>query len=294
MNGFRNLDPAWRAILLAATPIYLLANIYLLILGETTAVVLLFAYATFMLMLAWLTRRITEPFAVEGQKPSEGKAKLWAQLGVILAVILLTGVYSQAIPVWSSMVAWFRELGESTLPAEWFGGPGNVVANPVQYFVIPFLLLLLLGARPRELGFAKGHKSWLVSLVWLALPFVLMVGLMVTGNLGPQAFIRRIISNTFQNGFFEEFLFRGALQTRLNYFLAAPWTLATQALVFGLWHLRANTVAMDGNLLAGLALCLVSQTVSGFVFGYIFLRTRNLLAPTVAHVAMNVLGQSFG
>jgi hypothetical protein len=89
--------------------------------------------------------------------------------------------------------------------------PGNVVANPLQYFVIPFLLLLLLGARPRELGFRKGNKAGRVSLLWLALPLVVWVGLLVTGNLAPQALVRRIISNTFQNGFFEEFLFRGAL-----------------------------------------------------------------------------------
>jgi membrane protease YdiL (CAAX protease family) len=292
MNKYLPLDPAWRLILLIAVPVYLLANIYLVSLGEVTGVLLRSGYTFYMLLLLWLTKRITEPLVVGETMPSENKPRLRAQLAVILAVILLTGLHSESIPLWSNMAAWFRALGDSTLPAEWFGGPGNVVSNPVQYFVIPILLLLLLGARPRELGFRRGNKSMQVSLLWLAVPAVVLIGLLVTGNLAPQALVRRIVSNTFQNGFFEEFLFRGALQTRLSYFLITPWTLASQALIFGLWHLQANTMAMNGNLLAGLALCLVSQTVTGFVFGYILLRTRNLLAPTVAHVAMNVMGQS--
>jgi membrane protease YdiL (CAAX protease family) len=51
---------------------------------------------------------------------------------------------------------------------------------------------------------------------------------------------------------------------------------------------------MDGNVLAGLAVCIVMQTVLGFVFGYVFHRTRNLVAPSLVHVASNVLGQMFG
>jgi hypothetical protein len=223
MNMVQQIDPAWRPILLVAIPIYLLANFYLLILGET-GVILRFAFTFYLFVLVWLTKRITEPFSAEESKGSENTGRLWAQLAVILTIILLTGFHSEAIPVWSDMVARFRALGESTLPAEWVGGPGNVVANPLQYFVIPFLLLLLLGARPRELGFRKGNKAGRVSLLWLALPLVVWVGLLVTGNLAPQALVRRIISNTFQNGFFEEFLFRGALQTRLAYFrLPGNW-----------------------------------------------------------------------
>lgn len=284
----------WRTILWIGLPVFLIANAYLLYLGEIGGVVIRGAYAVYLFLLAWLTFRVTRPHPIEEAEQSGDRSRILPQIGVLVVVILLTGVNSNSIPLWSNMVAWFYNLGESILPVDWFGGPGNSIANPVQYFVIPFLLMLLLGAKPAELGLGKGNKVWQACLVWLALPVLIWSGLLLTGSLPMQTFARRIIGNTFQNGFFEEFLFRGALQTRLRRIMSTPWALAIQALLFGLWHLRANTQSMDGNILAGLAVCLISQTIGGFVYGYVYQRTRNLIVPSVAHVAMNVLGQSFG
>jgi hypothetical protein len=61
-----------------------------------------------------------------------------------------------------------------------------------------------------------------------------------------------------------------------------------QVLVFGLWHLRVDTLATDDNFLAELALGLLSQTISGLIFVCLFLRMKNLLSPTAEHAAMNV------
>ncbi len=288
------LETGWLTVLWIFVPLYLIANAYLLYVGRAYTVLFLLAVAVYIIILAWLTARVTRPFVPDQAAGSMSRTRLWAQMGVLAAIILVTGLNYSGIPFWSEMVAWFSGLGESLLPVAWFGGPGNAVANPVQYFVIPFLLLLALGARPAELGLGRGHKVWQACLVWLALPAVVLLGLLLTGSLSPQVLVRRIIGNTFQNGFFEEFLFRGALQTRLARLVPFPWALAIQAFVFGLWHLRANTQSMDGNIFAGLALCIVSQTMIGLVYGYVFYRTRNLIAPSVAHVAMNVLGQSFG
>ncbi len=290
----KNLSPQWRSILWVVIPIYLLANIYLIIVDDIGNVLLRLAYTLYILLLGWLTLRVTNPQPAAEEEAPSNKSMLWVQIGILVVVILITALNSSSIPVWSAMTAWAYNLGETYLPAEWFGGPGNSVANPLQYFIIPLVILLLMGARPAELGLGKGHKVWQASLVWLALPLVIWAGLLATGNLSAQTLARRIIGNFFQNGFFEEFLFRGALQTRLRKVMSSPWALTVQAFLFGLWHLRANTNMMDGNLLAGLAFCIVSQTVSGLVFGYVFERTRNLIAPTVAHVAMNTLGQSFG
>lgn len=284
----------WRSILFIFLPVYLAANLYLLLRGQTTYVFLLLGMAVLLGLLSWLTTRLTRPTPVERVEAGGNKVLLWAQLGILAVVMVLTGLNASGVPLWSGMVAWLRRLGESALPVEWFGGPGNAVANPVQYFVIPFILLLLLGAKPAALGLGKGNKVWRVCLIWLALPLVIWVVLLATGSLGAQALVRRIISNSFQNGFFEEFLFRGALQTRLRRLVSAPWALVLQALVFGLWHLRANIEGFGGELWAGLAACIVSQGLYGLAFGYLFQRTRNLIAPSVAHVAVNVMGQTLG
>ncbi|MEZ4643644.1 MAG: CPBP family intramembrane glutamic endopeptidase [Chloroflexota bacterium] len=283
----------WRTILWIGLPTYLIANTYLLFLGEFSGVMLLFANAIYLAFLALLTAKVSKPQPVDEPAAIENKTMLWIQVGMILVILLLTSLGDVYIPLWSDMVAWFHNLGEAVLPVAWFGSGGNSIANPVQYFVIPLVLMLLLGAKPAQFGLGKGHKVWQVCLVWLALPLLIWIGLLATGSLAPQTLVRRLIGNAFQNGFFEEFLFRGALYTRLRSLLPLPWALTIQAVLFGLWHLRANTQSMDGNILAGLAICVASQTIAGFVYGYVLQRTRNLAAPSVAHVVMNVLGQSF-
>ena len=288
---FQNRD--FSPVLKTAAPIYILGNLYLLFVAGLSLILLLLANLAYLAMLTWLTIRIT------GEMPEEELPErplgLWiAQLAVVAAVILLTALNFLGVPLWSDLVGWFHDLGEAWLPVYWFGGPGNAVANPLQYFVIPFILLLLLGATPAELGLGKGHKVWTVSLLWLALPLGISLVMAASGSMALQILVRRIISNFFQNGFFEEFLFRGALQTRLRRFLSRPWALAVQAVVFGVWHLRSTTMSFDGNVLAGLALCLVSQSVIGFVLGLVFDRTRNLAAPTAAHIGINLFGQMFG
>ncbi|MBI4927091.1 MAG: CPBP family intramembrane metalloprotease [Anaerolineae bacterium] len=287
-------NPAWRTILWIALPLYFLATFYLLALGEWTGVLLRLAYTAYTALLVWLTIRVTRPQPVEAAPQPSGKTRVWAQLVMLAAVILLTGISALNIPLWSALVDGAYRLGEALLPVEWFGGPGNALANPLQYFVIPIILLLILGARPGELGLGRGYRILQSSLVWLALPLLIWTGLMATGSLAPQALARRLIGNTFQNGFFEEFLFRGALFTRLRQVMASPVAMLVQALLFGLWHLRANTQSMDGNLLAGLAVCVISQAVTGLMYGIVFQRTRNLIVPSVAHVAMNALSQTFG
>jgi membrane protease YdiL (CAAX protease family) len=126
----------------------------------------------------------------------------------------------------------------------------------------------------------------------LALPAGLLLVLLVLGQATIQLAVRRFLSNALQNGFFEEFLFRGALQTRLGYVMGPASALVSQALLFGLWHLGGNVEMVGGNWAGGLAVCVLSQGVSGLIFGLVFQRTRNLLAPACAHIGMNVLGQT--
>lgn len=296
MSKINQQWPWLRPVLIIVAPLFLISYIYLLIRGEWVSVGLMLANTLFLALLSWLTARVTEPMPPEAE-PSPAAARpswrLWAQLGVLGVIMIITGLLPDA-PLWSGMVSRLRSLGDAILPVEWFGGPGNAVANPVQYFVIPLLLLMALGARPRELGLGRGHRVWRASLVWLIGPGLVLLFPAAMGALSAQGFIRQIISNFFQNGFFEEFLFRGALQTRLRHVLSAPWTLVVQALLFGLWHVRSNTQAFGGDVLGGLAWCIVSQGVIGLAFGFVFHRTRNLVAPTVGHVMINVMGRAFG
>ena len=83
---------------------------------------------------------------------------------------------------------------------------------------------------------------------------------------------------------FQEFLFRGWLQTKLERALGQWPALFLAAIGFAVWHLfppfegsptSSISVSSVGGLLTTLGL--------GLVFGYIFQRTRNIIAPWIAH-----------
>lgn len=285
---------AWRAVAWAAGPLTLAALGVLAATGHGVLALLLAGNAALLALLTWLTILVTGPRVPEATGPRPGAARLVAQYFVVLGAVVVTAIGARAVPGWRSVVAWVHALGEATLPVAWFGGPGNALANPFQYLVVPLLLLLALGARFADLGFGPGHRVGRAVLVWSAPLALLAAAALPLGLVDVATLARRVIANTFQNGFFEEFLFRGALQTRLRLLVPAPWAIVLQAGTFGLWHLRATTDAMGGDPVAGLALCLASQAVSGFAFGIVFHRTGNLVAPSIAHVAMNVVGQTVG
>jgi membrane protease YdiL (CAAX protease family) len=244
------------------------------------------------LALAGITIWMTDnaPFA----RLEADRRQHWIQVAVIGALIVLTAwnglVFHRVpgvgpVPVWSDLTRALGAVGDGLF------GNGNYVANPVTYLVLPLILLLLLGARPRDLGFGKGHRVGRVILLWLAIPVAFLAFAVVTGQLTAARVVNRLVSNVMQNGIWEEFLLRGALQTRLRGLLTPEWAIVIQALVFGGWHLGLGyTNTAGAGLLPALASTLVHQATIGLAFGIVFERTRNLLAPTVAHVLANSTG----
>lgn len=96
-----------------------------------------------------------------------------------------------------------------------------------------------------------------------------------------------LLHNSLRNGFFEEFLFRGALLAILIQLVHMQWAIVLSSLLFGLWHLGANTVGFDGNFLAGAAFGVMNQAVIGLGLAVVVFRTRNLLASSIIHVLLN-------
>jgi len=197
---------------------------------------------------------------------------------------------TRAIPVWSSIIGLFNRLGEKLLRADIVGHPGLSMANPVKYFLLPLPFLLLLGARFRQLGFCRGRRTLSVLALWCFIPIGLWIFQLSFGYLSLRILGRLWLSNLLQNGFGEEFLFRGALQTRLKALLSPSWAIVIQALIFGIWHFAAN-FGLKGMTCgaAVIAFSIVLQGTIGLVFGIIFQRTRNLLACSLIHVAVNSL-----
>ena len=222
---------------------------------------------------------------------------LWLQVALVGIVIALTAQRGMVfhgvippefnhIPLWSPFVQSLEEVGKRLGQAGYLSNP-NCLVNPLLMFVVPLPLLLLLGARWRSLGFERGWRTWRIVVLW-SIGYVgywllnLITGAWSVGRLG-----HTLLSKTMQNGFFEEFLFRGVLQTRLSRLISPSWALVVSSLGFGLWHIGVNAKYFGGDLLAGAALSILSQGSMGLAFGVIFLRTRNLLACSVIHVVVN-------
>jgi membrane protease YdiL (CAAX protease family) len=95
------------------------------------------------------------------------------------------------------------------------------------------------------------------------------------------------------NSFMEEGLFRGVMLTHFRLRLS-PWRAnLLQAVIFGLWHLawpiwrlvygHADLAAVASES----AFIVAGATVSGLVYGYLFLKTDSLWAGWIAHTINN-------
>jgi membrane protease YdiL (CAAX protease family) len=85
-------------------------------------------------------------------------------------------------------------------------------------------------------------------------------------------------------GPFQEFFFRGWLQPRLQALMGRWVGLATTALAFTLWHYFPQFEDTPTTTLPlGSPLGLLSIALAGLLFGYIYQRTENIVAPWSAH-----------
>jgi Type II CAAX prenyl endopeptidase Rce1-like len=109
-----------------------------------------------------------------------------------------------------------------------------------------------------------------------------------TGRATLTDFSRRLVSNTSQNGPFEEFLFRGAIQSRLVALLGPEGGVVLSAFLYGLWHVGLGySLVHRDNLPSAIASTVLIQTMIGLGLGVICYRTRNIVASSICHVIFN-------
>jgi membrane protease YdiL (CAAX protease family) len=278
--------------------VWLASLVYLLLTGN--GVIGSTTFALGILVFSAITVSMTEDQAEVPVAEKKHSPFFWLQIFVVVFFILLTGyrgfvfnvqpARAMNIPVWSWFGDWFSNLGGRYLYDMVDHSPGLAAANFAGYFLIPFVLLLLLGARLPDLGLGKGHRVWQVTALWVIIPLIFFVINIINGSTSLIRLGTMFFGNLLRNGFSEEFLFRGALQTRLRQWIGSDWALVIQSLVFAVWHLGADTQFMGGDVLQGLALGMASHSISGLAMGVIFQRTRNLIAPSIVHVVINMFG----
>jgi membrane protease YdiL (CAAX protease family) len=275
--------------------IWLASDLYLFLNGQAGLALNGLFLLVGVIVLGFFTLRLSDP-APRSKTPNNQRAWLEfaLQLFVILLFIVLTAYRGlvfhsvlaefPGLPLWTPLLQRLDVIG-----GEWLGNP-NYLVNPLLYLVIPFVLLVLLGAHPTGLGFGRGHQVWRITFLWAIPPLLVILGTLITGQVSLNRLSLRLLSNSLQHGFFEEFLFRGALQTRLRKVWSPGWALVSQAMLFGIWHLGVGYSTTGGGFGQALASTLVNQAVLGLAFGLIFERSRNLFASSVVHVLLNSMG----
>jgi membrane protease YdiL (CAAX protease family) len=271
-----------------------LASVIVLAVGGQDIPVAGIVAGVVLLLLSLVVTGVTEPAPSVIVVAGAERRRVWVQLGLVSVFIVLTGWSnlsfhnviggSAGIPVWTPLVEWLQLLGE-----QWFGeGLGTFLVNPVTYVVIPLVVMLLAGASMASMGFGRGHRMGRALLICCALPLAWFAYTLISGQQTIVRLLGTVGDQFMQNGFLEEFLFRGLLQTRLRMLAGPGWAIVIQASVFGVWHLGLGfTNTAHAGLLPAIAMTIVQQGLLGLAFGILFERTRNLLVPSVVHVVVN-------
>ncbi len=176
----------------------------------------------------------------------------------------------------------FQTLGEIHL---WPGVGGIELWKVASYVIVPGAVLMALGARAMELGLRlPSVRTTLATLVCLV-PSATFVGWGVwSGRLSAAGLFLLLIHNLFSNGFSEEFLCRGMMLSHLRAFLDTDWALLIQALLFALLHFHPTGAEEQQMPLRSLAEDIALNLPLGLAFGYLALRSRSLVLPTLLHL----------
>ena len=221
--------------------IWVAAVIYLAAIGSVYIVLsslcLLFIVMFFCVITVGITRTEHKP-KVKLSRTRQGLLLLQiAVIAFFVSITLYTSLMFHGIAdrhpisIWSAIIGAFSRLGEQVFTYDIVVNPTLAMANPAKYFLLPLPLLLLLGAHFRELGFRHGHRTLSILVLWCFIPIGVWIYLLAFGFLSFDVLARRWLSHLLINGFGEEFLFRGALQTRLRVLLSPSWAIVIQALL---------------------------------------------------------------
>lgn len=271
--------------------IYALSALTLIITGNTIPLAVELGLALVLALLVVITGALTapEPHSVpSGEENGTTPQRAWVQLGVLAVIVIFTLYAGMVLNGAAPHIPGLFELVRGVYRLS------TLILNPILYVVVPGILLLLLGARPDALGLARGQRPWLVAAQWSVLPLVGIAISLAVGSLSLPGLLGLLVGNTLRNGPMEEFLWRGAVLTRLRLSLGTAWSAVLSSLAFGIWHIGTNLHAFGGQLAPAVAYCFVSQATIGLAFALVFVRTRNLLASSVAHVLLNTTSTLLG
>lgn len=89
----------------------------------------------------------------------------------------------------------------------------------------------------------------------------------------------------------EELIFPGVVLGLLLELVPLRWAVGLSAVLFGLWHIAGVILSTPGAGAAALAALgtLAATSAAGLVFAWLRVRSGSLVAPALAHLAVNAM-----
>jgi membrane protease YdiL (CAAX protease family) len=174
---------------------------------------------------------------------------------------------------------------------KWLGlGAPPIWERVAALVVVAIIAALLVGARPRDIGLVAPGKWTATEALYLAQVLVIASGIYIAihwtalGALSPVGLqlVAAAIATEILWGFYQELIYRGLLQTELvrRYGAVIGILVANLAFVIGPLHFY---VWSGGGTLQSKLIFFGATFAIGLIFGYIFLRTRNVLLIGIFH-----------
>ncbi len=178
-------------------------------------------------------------------------------------------------------------------------GTGSVfrfqLVNGASFVALGVALLILFRPKLAELGLSLSGKpvlTWVLSFVGVAAVLALVI---TSRSFGVMPFVLNLTFGLAVPAF-EELLFRGWVFGKLRSVSAGPraaWvTIATSAVLFGLWHLGYAPTLLQHPAHPEIASLLAFKvgygTVLGIATGWLRERTGGTYAPFVLHAIANI------
>lgn len=166
------------------------------------------------------------------------------------------------------------------------------VLGAVTAVLIPAILELgIRGRSIRDLGF-RMPSNWRPTFLLIGMGIVLGGAPLAFGWPGPQSRFTLLLA-LYTPVFEEEFLYRGVLQTKLERVVTQERAWVISGVLFGLSHVPNDFfgpfwLASGGDPVIAV-LRLAEQTAAGLLYGLLFMKSRTLAAPILAHYCSNKL-----
>jgi len=168
------------------------------------------------------------------------------------------------------------------------------------------------GVRPSELGLSRadvgrGTRVGLVAAVPVAAASAVAVAIprtrrlltdeKITGTSPPEAVFETLVRIPLETALAEEVIFRGVLLALGLRSRPRGWAVVTSSMLFGLWHVvptlgalaRSANVRPDARATSSTAAVVATTALAGAGFAWLRLRAHSVVAPSLAHAALNMV-----